>query len=106
MSQPLYSTINMNTFPGEMPLPGKTLKQQAINVDYEDIPRDIQVMRQQAYNKEVKEGEFVKEFSGLSDYFSFTPILCLVIGFAAGAFVQFKFFKKKVSARKKRRNKK
>lgn len=60
----MYSTIDMNTFPGEMKLPGKTVAQQAKSVDYEDIPRDIQAMREAEYKKEVKEGEFVPEFSG------------------------------------------
>lgn len=61
----MYSTVNMNTFPGEMKLPGKTVAQQAKSVDYQDIPRDIQAMREADYNKEVKEGEFVPEFSGV-----------------------------------------
>lgn len=60
----MYSQINMNTMPGEMRLKGKTVAQQAKSVDYEDIPRDIQAMREAEYNKEVKEGEFVPEFSG------------------------------------------
>jgi hypothetical protein len=58
----MYSTIDMNTFPGEMKLPGKTVAQQAKSVDYQDIPRDIQAMRQAEYKKEVKEGEFMPEF--------------------------------------------
>ena len=61
----MYSTIDMNKFPGESVLPGKTVAQQAESVDYEDIPRDIQAMREAAYKKEVKEGEFVPEFSGI-----------------------------------------
>jgi hypothetical protein len=64
-----YSVINMNKFPGEMSLPGATLKAQAVGVDYQDIPRDIQMMRQQTYNKEVKEGEFVNEFSAWTKEF-------------------------------------
>ena len=60
----MYSQIDMNTMPGEMRLRGKTVAQQAKSVDYEDIPRDIQAMREAEYNKEVKEGEFVPEFSG------------------------------------------
>jgi len=63
----MYSQINMNTMPGEMRLPGKTAAQQAESVDYQDIPRDIQAMRVATYNKEVKEGEFVPEFSGASN---------------------------------------
>lgn len=60
----MYSQINMNTMPGEMRLRGKTAAQQAKSVNYQDIPRDIQAMREAEYNKEVKEGEFVPEFSG------------------------------------------
>jgi len=60
----LYQAINMNKFPGETPLPGKTVAQQAKAVDYQDIPRDIQAMREATYNREVKRGEFVPEFSG------------------------------------------
>lgn len=60
----MYSQIDMNTMPGEMRLRGKTAAQQAKSVNYQDIPRDIQAMREAEYNKEVKEGEFVPEFSG------------------------------------------
>jgi len=60
----MYSQIDMNTMPGEMRLRGKTAAQQAKSVDYQDIPRDIQAMREAEYNKEVKEGEFMPEFSG------------------------------------------
>ena len=65
-----YTVIDMNTFPGEMSLPGANLKAQAEGVDYQDIPRDIQMMRQQTYDKEVKRGEFVKEFSDWMKEFS------------------------------------
>jgi hypothetical protein len=57
-----YSTINMNTFPGEMKLPGKTLLQQAINANYQDIPRDIQLQRQAAFRHEVADGQFSPQF--------------------------------------------
>ena len=60
----MYSQIDMNTMPGEMRLRGKSAAQQAKSVDYQDIPRDIQAMREAEYKKEVKEGEFVPEFSG------------------------------------------
>lgn len=118
MSQPEYSTINMNTFPGEMKLPGKTLVAQAENVDYQDIPRDIQIMRQEAYKKEVKEGEFVpefsawtkefgawtkefgawtKEFSGLNGLPISNGILGL-IGLVGIAFAAYKFWPRKIVA--------
>jgi len=45
-------------------MPGKTVAQQAQSVDYQDIPRDIQAMRVEEYNKEAKAGEFVPEFGG------------------------------------------
>lgn len=80
MAQPLYQTINMNTFPGEMKLKGKTVKQQAINVNYQDIPRDIQVMRDQEYAQEVKDGQFSPEFSGLSDIVGNRLLWVLVAG--------------------------
>jgi len=64
----MYSQINMNTMPGEMSLPGSgtgaDVAKQAEALNYQDIPRDIQAMRVAEYNKEVKEGEFVPEFSG------------------------------------------
>lgn len=63
-----YSQINMNTMPGEIRMPGSgkgaDVAKQAEALDYQDIPRDIQAMRVAEYNKEVKEGEFVPEFSG------------------------------------------
>lgn len=43
---------------------GTDVAKQAEALNYQDIPRDIQAMRQAEYNKEVKEGEFVPEFSG------------------------------------------
>ena len=57
----------MNTFPGEMKLKGKTLIDQAKNVGYQDIFRDIQAMREASYRKEVARGEFTSEFSGLGE---------------------------------------
>lgn len=94
--QPLYSKINMNTFPGEMKLKGKTLVQQAKGVGYRDIFRDIQAMREAAYKKEVARGEFSPEFSGLGDV---TEILnnkwaALVIGYLFGWFVCKRFRRK------------
>jgi len=114
MSDSAYSTINMSTFPGEMRLRGKTLIAQAKNVDYQDIPRDIQVMRQQTYKKEVKEGEFVPEFSKtrrgawtkeFSDFNGISNIgLLFVLAIVGGAFVYHKFFKKpSVTLRKRKR---
>lgn len=61
-----YSTINMNKFPGEMRVPGKTLIQQIKNTGDQDVLRGIQEMRNEEYAKEVKRGEFTPEFGGFS----------------------------------------
>lgn len=84
-----YTTINLNKFPGEMKVPGKTLIQQIQNTGYQDLYRNIQQMRNQDFAKEVKEGEFVPEFSGFGQTviggFQYTA---LVIGlFVAGYFI-------------------
>lgn len=57
----------MNTFPGEMPLKGKSVAAQAKNVGYQDLFRNIQAMREATYRKEVARGEFSSEFSGLGE---------------------------------------
>lgn len=104
MDQPLYSTINMNTMPGEMPLPGKTLKAQALDVDYQDLPRDMQVMRDQEYNQEVAQGQFVPEFGSLNITDpSNLIILALLLGGCIFAYC--KFFRKKPAALKRKSRK-
>lgn len=119
MAQPLYSTINMNTMPGEMKLPGKTLKAQALSVNYQDLPRDMQIMRDQEYQQEVKQGEFVpefgawtkefdawtKEFDGLGDLTSLGIGTYLVIALllGGGIFAYYKFFHQKPVASRKRK---
>jgi len=96
-NQPSYTTINLNKFPGEMKLPGATVAQQAENVGYQDIFRDIQAMRNQEYAQEVKRGEFVPEFSSwtkeFGDYSNSSKFIILVILLIVG-YTGYKFFRK------------
>lgn len=76
----------MNTFPGEMPLGKGTLLQQAQSVGYQDIFRDIQLQREAAYRKEVKDGEFTSEFSGIGD-FSWVDLLTSLAILAGAVYI-------------------
>lgn len=91
-----YSTINLNKFPGEMKVPGKTLMQQIQNTGYQDLYRNLQEMRREEFAKEVKDGQFTSEFGGFGQAAtsSVKYIGLLVVFFAIG-FVATKFWYKK-----------
>jgi len=69
MAHPLWSTINLNRFPGEIAvnkaLAKKSMADQARAAGYQDLYRNIQAMRDAAFQRETARGEFVKEFSGI-----------------------------------------
>lgn len=48
----------------DVPVAGKTVADQARKLDYQDIYRDIQAMRDAEFKKEEKEGEVTPEFKG------------------------------------------
>lgn len=74
MAQPLWSRLDLNRFPGEASigrkLASKSMADQARAEGYQDLYRNIQAMREAAFAREVKRGEFPKEFAGFVDEFA------------------------------------
>lgn len=65
----LYRAIKPGpSMPGAPNVPGKTTAQQAQALQYQDMYKNIQAMREAAFKREKARGEFVKEFQGLGGY--------------------------------------
>jgi len=64
----LYRAIKPGrSMPGPVNVPGKTTAEQAQALNYKDMYRNIQAMREAAFKRESAAGEFSKEFT-LSGY--------------------------------------
>jgi len=84
MAKTLYETLDLNKFPGEAPMfrDKGNLRAQVQDRGYEDLYRNLQLMREQEYDKEIARGEMTKEFSGLTDIVGQPrqALVCIVAG--------------------------
>lgn len=65
----LYRVIQPGpSMPGAPDVPGKTVAQEAQALQYQDMYKNIQAMREAAYKRQQARHAFTKEFKGLGSY--------------------------------------